>query len=74
MKKIIKRVALVHSSGARAFFVEEYPYSAKDIDILNTLYEIGKNVWFGNQLYKVVVDAEGRQAYFKYEVYKVRRA
>lgn len=70
----VKRVALVHSSGSIAYFVEEYPYSARDIDILNTLYEVGKNCWFGNNLYKIVRDRNGCVAYLKYEIYKVRRA
>ncbi len=69
----IKRVALVHSSGSIAYFVEEYPYSARDIDILNTLYEIGKNVWIGNELYKIVRDYNGRIVYFKYKIYVARR-
>ena len=51
----IKRVALVHSSGAVAYFAEEYPAFVRDIDILNMLYEVGKNVWYGDELYKVCV-------------------
>lgn len=66
-----KRVALVHSSGAVAYFTEEYPASARDCDILNTLYEVGKNVFFGDELYKIMIDANGCKAYFRYEVYKV---
>ena len=69
----IKRVALVHSSGSVAYFVEEYPYSARDIDILNTLYEIGKNVWIDNELYKIMRDYNGRIIYFKYKIYIARR-
>lgn len=72
MKKIIKRVLLVHSSGDYATFTEEYPGSARDIDILNTLYEVGKNVWYGNELYKVVVDTNGNRAYFRYEVVRIK--
>lgn len=72
MKKI-KRVALVHSSGATAYFTEEYPSSARDIDILNMLYEVGKNVWYGNELYKVCVDSRGNCCYFRYEVFTVRK-
>ena len=71
MKKI-KRVALVHSSGAIAYFTEEYPHSARDIDILNMLYEVGKNVWYGDELYKVCVDACGNHCYFRYEVFTVK--
>lgn len=69
----VKRVALVHSSGVCAFFVEEYPYSARDIDILNMLYEVGKNVWYGNELYKVYIDSYGNRCYYRYEVYTVQR-
>ena len=72
MKKKIKRVALVHSSGFTAYFAEEYPYSARDIDILNTLYEVGKNVWYGNELYKVCVDSRGNRCFFRYEVFTVK--
>ena len=68
----IKRVALVHSSGAIAYFTEEYPAFVRDIDILNMLYEVGKNVWYGNKLYKVCVDSHGNHCYFRYEVFKVR--
>ena len=68
----IKRVALVCSSGDYALFAEEYPASARDIDILNMLYEVGKNVWYGNELYKVVVDARGNWTYYRYEIFKVR--
>ena len=70
--KEIKRVALVHSSGAIAYFTEEYPSSARDIDILNILYEVGKNVWYGNELYKVYTDSCGNRCYYRYEVYTVR--
>lgn len=69
----IKRVALVHSSGAVAYFTEEYPAFVRDIDILNMLYEVGKNVWYGDKLYKVCVDAYGRYCFFRYEVFKVRK-
>ena len=69
----VKRVMLVHSSGDKAYFVEEYPYSARDCDILNTLYEVGKNVWIGDKLYKIMRDYNGCIAYFKYEVYTVKR-
>ena len=69
----IKRVALVHCSGTVAYFAEEYPYSARDIDILNTIYEIGKNVWIGNELYKIMRDYNGCISYFKYKIYVVRR-
>lgn len=68
----IKRVALVHSSGFMAFFTENYPASARDIDILNTLYEVGKNVWYGKSLYRILYDADGHPAYFKYEIYTTR--
>lgn len=72
MKKI-KRVALVHVSGLVAYyFAEEYPYSARDVDILNLLYEVGKNVWYGNELYKIGVDSRGNRCFFRYEVYTVR--
>ena len=71
MKKI-KRVALVHSSGAIAYFVEEYPAFVRDIDILNMLYEVGKNVWYRNGLYKVCVDSRGNRCYFRYEVFTVK--
>lgn len=67
----IKRVMLVHSSGARAYFTEEYPASANDRDILNTLYEVGKNVFFGDELYKIITDSNGCNAFFRYEIYKV---
>lgn len=67
----IKRVMLTHSSGARAYFTEEYPASARDCDILNTLYEVGKNVFLGNELYKIVTDPNGCRAFFRYEIYKV---
>lgn len=66
----IKRVALVHSSGAIAYFVEEYPYDASDRDILNTIYQVGKNVWIGNGLYKIVRDYNGCICYFQYKIYK----
>ena len=69
----IKRVMLVHSSGTYAIFAEEYPASARDIDILNMLYEVGKNVWFRNELYKVVFDARGNCAYYRYEVFTARK-
>lgn len=72
MRKKIKRVALVHSSGDYAIFAEEYPYSARDIDILNMLYEVGKNVWCGNELYKVHIDSCGNRCYFHYEVFTVK--
>ena len=68
----IKRVALVHSSGVTAYFTEEYPASARNIDILNTLYEVGKNVWFGNELYKVFTDSSGNRCYFRYEIFTVK--
>ena len=71
MKKI-KRVALVHSSGFTAYFTEEYPHNARDIDILNTLYEVGKNVWIGKELYRIIEDSNGCRCYFRYEVYKVK--
>lgn len=71
MKKI-KRVALVHVSGSVAYFTEEYPSSARDIDILNLLYEVGKNVWYGDELYKIGVDSCGNRDFFRYEVYTVR--
>ena len=71
MKKI-KRVALVHSSGEIAYFTEEYPAFVRDIDILNTLYEVGKNVWFGNELYKVFTDSSGNHCFFRYEVFTVK--
>lgn len=71
MKKI-KRVALVHSSGAVAYFTEEYPAFVRDIDILNMLYEVGKNVWYGNELYKIGIDSCGNWRYYRYEVYTVR--
>ena len=73
MKKTqIKRVALVHSSGATLYFTEEYPYSARDIDILNMLYEVGKNEWYGNKLYKICATPYGAQSYYRYEVYTVQ--
>lgn len=71
MKKI-KRVALVHPSGVIAYFTEEYPAFVRDIDILNMLYEVGKNVWRGNELYKVYIDSHGNRCYYHYEVYTVR--
>lgn len=71
MKHKIKRVALVHPSGAIAYFTEEYPHSARDIDILNTLYEIGKNVWINQNLYKISLDSNGCQIYLQYKIYKV---
>lgn len=70
----IKRVMLVHSSGAYAIFAEEYPAFVRDIDILNMLYEVGKNVWYGNELYKVCVDSCGNRAYFRYEIVQVKRS
>lgn len=69
----IKRVILVHSSGSVAYFTEEYPYSARDIDILNMLYEVGKNVWYDNKLYKVTTDDNGCVCYFRYEIVTVRK-
>lgn len=71
MKKI-KRVALVHSSGVFYILHGDFPHSARTIDILNTLYEIGKNEWIGRDLYKVFVDGNGCKAYLRYEVYSVR--
>lgn len=71
MKKI-KRVALVHVSGWVGYFSEEYPSSARDIDILNMLYEVGKNVWLGNELYKIIGDPCDHRCYYRYEVYTVR--
>lgn len=73
MKKI-KRVALVHSSGVVAYFAEEYPAFVRDIDILNTLYEVGKNVWYGNELYKISINPNnGTRRYYRYEVYTARK-
>lgn len=72
MMKKIKRVALVHVSGSVAYFAEEYPAFVRDIDILNMLYEVGKNVWLGNELYKICVDSCGNRCYYRYEVYTVR--
>lgn len=69
----IKRVALVHPSGAMAYFTDEYPSSARDIDILNTLYEVGKNVFYGNELYKIVIDPCGNYCYLHYEIFTARR-
>lgn len=69
--KKIKRVALVHPSGEVAYFAEEYPAFVRDIDILNMLYEVGKNVWYGNELYKVRIDLRGNYHYYRYEVFKV---
>ena len=68
----IKRVALVHSSGEFCILHGDFPHSARTIDILNTLYEIGKNEWIGRDLYKVLVDGNGCKAYLRYEVYSVR--
>ena len=69
---IVKRVAIVHSSGAFAMLDQEFPHWARNIDILNTLYEVGKNTWIGNDLYKIVTDANGCVCYFKYEIYKIK--
>lgn len=69
----IKRVLLVSSSGEYATFAEEYPAFVRDIDILKLLYEVGKNVWYGNELYKVVTDRYGNICYLHYEVITVRK-
>lgn len=69
---IVKRVAIVHSSGAFAILDQEFPHWTRNIDILNTLYEVGKNTWIGNDLYKIVTDVNGYVCYFKYEIYKVK--
>ena len=73
MTNKIKRVLLVHSSGDYATFTEEYPAFVRDIDILNLLYEVGKNVWYGNELYKVVTDSHGNICYLRYEVITVKK-
>ena len=69
---IVKRVAIVHSSGAFAMLDQEFPHWVRNIDILNTLYEVGKNTWIGNDLYKIVTDSNEYVCYFKYEIYKIK--
>ena len=68
----VKRVALVHSSGEFAILHGDFPYSARDIDILNTLYEVGKNVWIGKELYRITEDFNGCRCYFRYEIFTVK--
>ena len=72
MRVKYKRVCLTNlSTGERMDFTEEYIYTLSDKAILDSLYEVNKNVWIGNQLYKICPVDNHSVTYMLYEVYKV---
>jgi hypothetical protein len=68
-KRKYKRVCLVNlSTGAIAVLDTEYIHTLSDDAILDSLYEVGKNVWIGTELFKVYTDYRGFPIYLRYEV------
>ncbi len=67
MKKTkIKRVFLVGKGEHNIMLEQEYFYTLSDKAILDSLYERGKTVWIGDNLYHIVND--GQIHYLRYEV------
>lgn len=69
-KTVIKRVCLVSPTGERMDILQDYIGTLPDNAILNALYETGKTVWIGQNLYKIQ-HSEGIVRHYRYEVYSV---
>ena len=68
MRKIlIKRVFLVDDNHNRIIIPQDFMGSISDTDILNTFYEIGRDVWIGNNLYHIT-HQNGQVRHLRYEV------
>ena len=69
-KTIIKRVCLVSPNGERADYTQDFIGTLSDEAILGVFHEVGKTVWIGDHLYKIMRN-EGVVRHYRYEVYVV---
>ena len=68
MKKIqIKRVFLVDEAHNYMVLPQDYIGTLTDAAILDSLYQLGRDVWIGNELYHIV-HQDGQIRHLRYEV------
>jgi len=68
VKKIqIKRVFLVDEAHNYMVLPQDYIGTLTDAAILDSLYQLGRDVWIGNELYHIV-HQDGQIRHLRYEV------
>lgn len=66
--KKIKRVFLVDdTTNSFIIYHQDFLGTTSDEDILNSLYEVGKTIWFGTNLYHII-QQNGQVLYLRYEI------
>lgn len=71
-KVLIKRVCLINGDTNQSDYItQDFLPTLSDKTILCSFYEVGKHVWQGHNMYKVVQRADGTTRYDRYEVFVV---
>jgi len=69
-KTVIKRVFLTDGTPNQILIPQDFIGSLSNEAILDALFQVGKDIWIGNEMYHMV-HQDGMVRHWRYEVYTV---